>query len=319
MFNGKKEKVLEERLFSMKERCEQQKNLFGEMAAKQNLLTEQFSKVEESRTQMERDMQQVEEHVGHITEMTEETKTVTGELQSEMIAINNAIGTFDANHSIFLKQRKAQDEKIVEIVEKNKHFTTPMKYISETPSVIRGESQKILEQTGKLKEFSKSMGVLSLNAAIEAGRMGEVGSKFIAAAEEIRTFSENHEKEILKLEEDLKRATHKVEDLEEQVHHLNELLKENNISMGKLMKDGLMSMSSYETGQINLRSIISDHAISRAAAIVEAEKETAKIEERMRLQLGDIHDEMEAQKNCTGEMESIVRELQQAAENGQAG
>lgn len=32
-----------------------------------------------------------------------------------------------------MEQVKGQNEKVVEIVENNKHFTTPMKHISEAP------------------------------------------------------------------------------------------------------------------------------------------------------------------------------------------
>lgn len=318
MFNGKKEKALEEQLRTAAEQNEHRRELFGQIVGKQEQALEQFARVTASRAQMERDMQQVEENLQCITEMAESSMGAAEELQSGIIAINNAIGTFDANHSVFVRQRKQQDEKIMEIVENNKHFTTPMKYISEAPAAMREESQKIHAKTEKLKEFSKNMGVLSLNAAIEAGRMGEAGVKFIASAEEIRAFSESHERELLELEEELKQSDARMKELEEQIHHLNELLKENNISMTKLLKDGMMSMVSYESGQIELRSVIPENAVGQADVMLQSEKETGKIRERMLLQLGDIRDEIGEQKSSVDELESIFKELQQSAQKGQA-
>lgn len=43
-------------------------------------------------------------------------------------------------------------------------------------------------------ELGKQMGVISLNAAVEAGRMGEGGKKFVEAAEEIRGLSGQYQK-----------------------------------------------------------------------------------------------------------------------------
>lgn len=318
MFSGKKEKALEEQLRTVTKQKEHKKELLGQIAGKEDQIVEQFARVTASRAQMERDMQQVEEHLQHVTEMVRGSESTAGNLQSEIIRMNNAVESFDANHAIFVRQRKEQDEKIMEIVENNKHFTMPMKYISEAPTAMKEEQQKMLEKAARMQEFSKNMEVLSLNAAIEAGRMGEAGVKFIAAAEEIRAFSENHEKEVLELEEALKQSDARTKELEEQIHRLNELLKENNISMGKLLKDGMMSMASYQTGQIELRNVISQNAIEKVETLAASEKENGKVHERMQLQLGDIRDEIEEQKNSMDELETIFKELQQSAKKGRA-
>lgn len=71
-----------------------------------------------------------------------------------------------------MEQVKGQNEKVVEIVENNKHFTTPMKHISEAPQALREMRQALGERAERMEELSKTMGVLALNSAIEAGRMG---------------------------------------------------------------------------------------------------------------------------------------------------
>ena len=73
-----------------------------------------------------------------------------------------------------MEQVKGQNEKVVEIVENNKHFTTPMKkHISEVPQALREMRQaRNGERAERMEELSKTMGVLALNSAIEAGRMG---------------------------------------------------------------------------------------------------------------------------------------------------
>ncbi len=52
------------------------------------------------------------------------------------------------------------------------------------------EMRKMLED---VVEIGRQMGVLSLNAAVEAGRLGEGGRKFVEAAEEVRGMTEQYQ------------------------------------------------------------------------------------------------------------------------------
>ena len=317
MFGAKKEKALEEELHAVKKQNERRRRLLEKIAEQQDDVLEQFARVTASRAQMEKDLQQMAEQVQQMIEMAESSESTAGELHNELISAYNAVGTFDVNHAVFVRQRKEQDNKVTEIVENNKHFTSPMKYITESSTAMKEENGKLHAQTERMLEFSKSMGVLSLNAAIEAGRMGDAGAKFIPAAEEIRTYSEQYEQETKELQVQLQQSKERLSNMEEQITHLNQLLKDNNISMGKVMKDGLMSMSSYEAGQLKLRGIISENAAGRADALKQSGKETGNIGERMQLQLSDVMDEMQEQKNSIDELENIFKQLQQSAREGQ--
>lgn len=316
MFGGKREKALEGELSQVREANERKKALLMEISGQKDNVTEQFARMMASHAQMEKDVEQVEEHMRRIQELADNSVETAGDIRNVLIEMNNGVGTFDANHTVFVGQVKKQNEKIVDIVESNKHFTTPMKYISEMPVVLREEHQGIHERAGRMMELSKNMSVLSLNAAIEAGRMGESGAKFIAAAEEIRSFSENYEREARELEETLAKSDARIGELEEQVHYLNELLKDNNISMGKLYKDSAQSMAAYEAEQIDIRSLISDTAVGRTDALKQAEQESAKTQERMLLRMGDVREELKEQKSCADELEDIYKGLQQSAEKG---
>lgn len=315
MFGGKKEKALEEALAAAKDAAQKKQETLEQIMGQQDGVLEQFAHMTASRSQMERDLDQVKEHMEHIAVLSENGNRVAGEIHGVMMQINNGVGTFDVNHGVFLEQVKAQNDKVMEIVENNKHFTTPMKYISETMPVLAEEQQKLHERAGRMKEFSKSMSVLSLNSAIEAGRMGETGAKFIAAAEEIRAFSEKYESEARELEEQLVASDAKIAELEEQVRHLNELLKENNISMGKLLKDSMQHTAVYEESQLHLRDLISDTIIGKADALQQSEKECVKVEERMLLQLNDAIDELKDQKESIDELENICKNVVESAKH----
>lgn len=162
------------------------------------------------------------------------------------------------------------------------------------------------------------MSVLSLNAAIEAGRLGESGSKFIAAAEEVRANSEAYERETIALAEALEQSENRIGELEEQIHHLNELLKENNISMGKLYKDCLQNTASYEGAQIDPRELLPESLIGRADALQQAGRESVKVEEHVLGVLGNMQEELGEQKGGADELERIYEGLQQSAIKGKA-
>lgn len=319
MFGGKREKALEEELAAVKKANEQKQAVFREITEQKDNVIEQFARMTASRAQMEKDIEELKENMQQVHELAENSAKAAGDIHNTMIELNNGIGTFEVNHSVFVGQVKELNEKVVEIVEKNKHFTTPMKYIAETPAALKEEQTKLHERTARMMELSKNMSVLSLNCAIEAGRMGENGSQFIAAAEEVRAYSERYEREAEELEEQLTQADARIVELEEQVHHLNELLKENNISMGKLYKDCMQSMAAYESGQIGLREMVSETVVGKADALQQSETENAKTQEQMLLRMADIGEELKEQKSSADELETICKGVQQSAKKGQQG
>lgn len=318
MFGGKREKALEEELAAARKENERKEELLSGILAQKDVVMEQFARMTASRAQMEKDVSQVKEQVQAIYELAANSEKTAGDIHNTMIETKNGVGTFDANHSVFVKQMRKQDERIMEIVESNKHFTTPMKCITEAQTVYREEQRLLSERAARMIEFSKNMGVLSLNAAIEAGRMGDAGSGFIAAAEEIRAFSENYEREARELQEQLTQSEKRAADLEEQIHYLNELLKENNISMGKLYKDSAQNLATYEGGQTDIRNLISEEIIGRTDALRQSEQECANTQERMLLRLDDVWEEIEDCKDSADELEALWKELYQSAQQGKA-
>lgn len=314
MFNGKRERALEEALDQARDRNERRRRILWEICGQKESTTEQFTRLTASRAQIIQNIDRVEEELQQIAELSDHSIAAAGDVHSVMIEMNNAVESFDANHSVFVGQVKKQNEKVMEVVESNKHFTTPMKYISETPVFMRDDYHAMQEKVKQMQEYSRNMGVLALNAAIEAGRMGEAGSRFIASAEEIRAYSENYEKAAAELEAQVNASNQRVDALEEQVRHLNQLLKDNNILMGKVMKDGMMNLATYEAGQLELRSALPDTAVGKADALLQSEIEAAKIEEQIRNQVGYIRGELGEEKNCIEELENIYKKIQQSAE-----
>ena len=286
MFSGKREKaLLEEELAALRETEKRERELLHKIAGQKDTAEEQFARMTASRAQMEKEIEEIEQQM--------------------------------QQNGVFMEQVKGQNEKVVEIVENNKHFTTPMKHISEAPQALREMRQALGERAERMEELSKTMGVLALNSAIEAGRMGESGTRFVTAAEQVRAYADDYEQEALALKDQLGEAEERIASLEEQVHHLNELLKENNISMGKLYRDCAQNMAAYETGQIGLRGLIQDTAVARADVLQQSADENVRAREAFLKYVSGMQEELAEQKSSADELENVCKSILQSA--GEAG
>lgn len=159
MFSGKREKaLLEEELAALRETEKRERELLHKIAGQKDTAEEQFARMTASRAQMEKEIEEIEQQMQQNGELSENGAQAAGELHNTLITMNNGIATFDANHSVFMEQVKGQNEKVVEIVENNKHFTTPMKHISEAPQAASRDAPGTCESAERMEELSKTMG-----------------------------------------------------------------------------------------------------------------------------------------------------------------
>lgn len=131
---------------------------------------------------------------------------------------------------------KDEHGEIARVVEQNKHVTTPMKEIASFYEAYCQERESVEEALQKLADISQNMGVLALGAAIEAGRMGEDGRKFVTAAEEVRVNAEQYTSAVTDVLTKISAFEETAANTEKQIQVLNDLLKENNSSLVKLLE-----------------------------------------------------------------------------------
>lgn len=200
------------------------------------------------------------------------------------------------------------------LVEENKHFTSPAKYLSEVPNILKQSCQSYEQQLDDMTEYGKRMGVLALNAAIEAGRMGDSGKGFVLAAEEIRQTAVSYEKAAATMKEEVEASRAKIDELEETITHLISLMKENNVGAAKLFKKCQETQKFAEKAA--LRDFSDDLILIRdkVVGIRNLDEEIAKCAERNKIQLCDIQEDIQNQKQELAEMESDLLQLLDTAE-----
>lgn len=207
-----------------------------------------------------------------------------------------------------------QFQTVTELVEENKHFTSPAKYLSEVPNEMRRSSQIYQEQLDTMTEQGKRMEVLALNAAIEAGRMGQIGRSFVLAVEEIRQTATGLEKTISDMKEEVESSNKRILELEDMVTRLVSLMKDNNLGTAKLLKKCQDTKNCMEKS--GMRDFSDDLILirDRVVNIRNLDEEIAKCGERNKIQLSDIQEDLQNQKQELAEMESDLLYLLDTAE-----
>jgi len=210
---------------------------------------------------------------------------------------------------------KENHDAVTNLVEENKHYTTPSKYLTEVPAKLKEEYQSYEEKTEKLAERAREMSVQALSVAVEAGRMGESGKKFVAASEEFRQMALDCENSVLLMKEELQASQERVQELEECVRHMVALMKEGNVGTTRLMKKYMELNKTVDRS--SMRDFSDDVLLMRDKVLMvhNLEEEILKASERNTIQLTDVQEELQNEKQelreLKNDLEYIVDDVQE--------
>ena len=302
-------KISQEEIERLKNKINIDNGFFAEMEDQKDMFDASVAELAESYRQVAADVAQLSENMNNAITLA----SGNAEIENGLGAIIN-----DYRERVQKKemQQQASDEAYhrlldatTRLVDVNKHFTTPSKYISEFPSNYKAQNQSCRESLDQMEEFGKQMGVLSLQAAIEAGRLGEDGRQFVETAEDIRTYVANYDKVIAQTRLQLEQSDERLSELENQVHHLITLLKENNIATAKLMN--LCQDAVNKSDALNHNSLMDDfiEIQNKMSTLRNADEEIVKSEERNRMQVDDLNEEFLAQQKNQKEIFRMIDPL----------
>lgn len=304
MFGKRKEK--QEELLRMRQLAQQDRGFFAHMKDQKAMFEATVSEMEESYRQLDAGTAQIKENLKEAAQMAADNGKKENSLTTQL-AQYGEISVQAAEKKTQMLQSFAQmQEDLTGLVDENKHFTTPSKYLSTVSTALKADNEAAREELEQMRACGKQMGVLALNAAIEAGRMGEAGKEFVTAAEEIKTAAGVYEQVIGQAYERLEASDARIAELEEQVHRLVTLLKENNVSTNRLMKSGQEAMQCAQEWQqaepqLHVREL--ENAI---VVLRNADEEIAKSGDRDRMQLEDLTEEVNRQKEKHTELLQVL-------------
>lgn len=294
-------------MFGRKNKREEQiKAAFAEVLVHREDCESRITSMEKSREHMQEDVNQVLENTKALADYAmQNIETESGVLHK--------IDDFSKDLQVVLEEYKQlaemvkeHHESVVSLVEENKHYTTPAKYLSEAPATFRKEYQSYAAGMEEMAENSRQISVMALNAAIEAGRMGDGAKQFVAVSEEIRQTALAYEKKALAMQEELEAAQKRLDEVEEFVHRFVTLIKDGNVSTTRLMKKTLeLNKKAKNATDKNLSEDMVEIR-DRIVAMRNLDEEIAKTTERNQIQLSDVKEELSTQKKECRELESDI-------------
>ena len=299
-------KVSQEEVEEQKKRAELDEQLFSRLEESRELFSADVEEIEESYRQVEADVRQVKENMKSAASLAEENTRVEAALIHSLNECGERLKSEEDRQQEVLQQFRNISDETTRLVDENKHFTTPSKYLTEFSAHLREQNRSYLASLDQMSDYGKQMGVLALNAAIEAGRMGESGKQFVTAAEDIRSYASNYDKEILNVRTQLEESEHRIAELEEQVKHLVKHLKDSNVSTAKLMKScgELVRRTENEVDRGISEEVT---ALKNQVTILKnADEEIIKSEERNRMQMDDLTEEFTSQQQNQKEMFQLM-------------
>lgn len=301
-----KNKASFEEIQELKNNLEKQNEFFTQMASKKLVVEATQEELRESHRQMDADLRQLDENEKTITEYARDNVALAATLCHSMDELIKRMKESEEKNQKLLEAIRNQTEAAQNLVEENKHFTSPSKYLNDVPGSLRSTNEGYLSQLEVMSDVGKKMGVLALNAAIEAGRLGEGGKQFVAAAEDIRVQSTLYDSLIAKMKDKISESDKKIGELEEQLRHLVGLLKENNVSTANLMK---LCMDTEKKAGESLTDAFSGEVAELREKNVDlknSQDEILKTQERNQLQMEDITSEHMTQVSKMDEIISTV-------------
>ena len=171
-------------------------------------------------------------------------------------------------------------------MEQSKHYTGYAKSLSEGSNKEIAESKRLQEQISGLEKVTGSISALALQAAIDAGRLGDSGSDFIRSAEQIRSLAEVFGARLTDTIAQTNTLQNEMAQMNTQIHQFIALLKENNQLLGKITTD----VNGWNTAQ--------------KQTISQEEKMTQLVESLLAYQ-GRVTEDLHRQECILEEMEKI--------------
>ena len=308
MFGGRN-RLSSEQIRQMQSQLEYNEEYFQRIADAKDIFDANRSETQNSREQMDKEILQVGDNIVTVLSYASQNIEAQKELLQELGDYEQQVKGVEQSFGQVTEMVRQQAMDSQMLVEGNKHFTSPSKYLTEVPEELRRQNSYYEEVLKQMAEYCKQMSVMTLNAAIEAGRMGEAGMSFVSASEEVRNLSVAYNGMIQQMRQLLMESETKIALMEEKFQQLIALLKDNNVATGKLMKQCNDTAKFIEKTSIHTLSEGMSPFRDQIIGLKNVEEEIVKAEERNRMQMSDIREEMVAQQKNENEIIDLLNPI----------
>ena len=223
-------KSMAEEIEERDQKIAEYENLLSELAGLKESSREYFTELVADRAEMDKSLTKV---VGFVHEGGELANAGAGDatdLEKRLASAREKLGTSGTREKDFSVAMDATAAELTDIVEQNKHFTTPAKELAAGAKSLREELAAAQGQAEELSTYFRNMSVTALTAAIDAGRMGAGAEKFVQTAEDIRIQSEQKERTMQEMIAAMQSLTARLDAFDENIEKMTLLQKDSNMA-----------------------------------------------------------------------------------------
>ncbi|MFP3155231.1 methyl-accepting chemotaxis protein [Lachnospiraceae bacterium ZAX-1] len=218
-FRRKKDVIaeIEKRLISKQTQLDYYAEVMAEVSERQEEAATCFQNANQYQSEMERQLAITAEALNIAFDERRAMLQEEEDVVQSLAQVSHNMEESDEYYGDFVEQIREQNSKMQLTV-----YSGAKEFVQRILDEIGG-IQKVATQ---MNSFANRMGVISLNAAIEAGRMGDKGRKFVNSAEEVRNFSEKYQVAAEELSKQAEQICSKLNAQQEQVCQMNESTKQ---------------------------------------------------------------------------------------------
>ncbi|MCI8484652.1 MAG: hypothetical protein HFH41_09970 [Lachnospiraceae bacterium] len=258
---GKKQEELEQELLSKQIAADKYLKKLAEVTEKMQLVQREtetgIATMEENQNELDKQMEKVIEAVNTAASEAKKQNEKNRGLQKQISVLADRSAKSEGTYQRSVEGICRREKELLEMIGQGKKLTSPEEVLGLAAEGMRKEMEEMEKRIAEMEEMEKKMGVLSLNAAIEAGRLGESGVQFVEAAEEVRDLSGKYHQAAVFMAEKMKCMEERLEEAETQVVFLTQIWNDHNSRLEKAAEGfGLYAARLEETETRNLVSQI---------------------------------------------------------------
>ncbi len=163
-----------------------------------------------------------------ISDKLSEMQDVTGNLESQGKLVTDAY----TSQVEFVSKQK---EQLTGLIEDGKNYTSLSKSVSQLSKNQEESLIALMAEITGIRTVVNNIGAMALDAAIEAGRMGETGINFVKAAENIRQATNDFGEKTEALQMELQKLQNVHQESEQEMNKFIALVKDNNKTASTLL------------------------------------------------------------------------------------
>ncbi len=263
------------------------------------------SEVVSSQRQMVANMNQIAANYLDTRQYAEANTQAQDELMQTLTDAVQRMKLTEAQRAQLEDRIRAHLQQCVGIIEQDKHFTSPSKKISEGVSALYTQQRERTRTYKQATTVLDAMGQDMLLVADASGRV-KMSEDALLAIEQMQHRLEDVRMVLQQQEEKNQAQAQEITDLSDQVRYLVGLLKENNMAMAQMMRELDTTVRTMERAEVPVSSADASQWREGVQGMHDADAEILKIQERNRIQLEDVAEEIQTQNRAEKEIRDTL-------------